>query len=63
MQIRGVKKETDNKLLTAEQFAESLGTSADLVHKLGREGKIKRVAITPRIIRYKSADLRKLVGT
>lgn len=41
-----------NKLLTAREIAEELNVNSSIIKRLGRQGKIPRIMITSKTIRY-----------
>lgn len=41
-----------NKLVTAEEIAQELNVSPSTITEWGRQGKIPRVKISPKVIRY-----------
>ena len=52
----------DDRLLTAEQVAETLGyTDIHSVYQLKKEGRLKPVYLGPKTLRFKNSDVQKLI--
>ncbi len=53
---------TDDRLLTAEQVAETLGyTDVHSIYRLKREGKLPAVYVSEKAIRFRQSDVRRFI--
>ena len=60
--IEDITREGDrDQLITSQQAARLLGLKAQTIENWGRSGKLPRVVLSSRAIRYRLADVRQLI--
>ena len=52
----------NKELLTPKEMMEALGISRSTLWRMVQSGKMEKINITSRIVRYRASDIRKLAG-